>query len=249
MWTMCSADDPRSRARDAWSAGTHARAPARAPARPRRYTPTSGSGSTASASTRPGCDPSRSARSTTCGSCRSRARAICGTTIRSGSFAVPRERGRAHPRLVGHDRQADRRRVHARRLELFAEVNARCLAMLGAEPGMMLHNAYGYGLFTGGLGFHYGAERLGMTVVPGLGRDDGAAVAADRRLPPRRDRLHAELCAHARPGVRASAASGPARSACASPLSAPSRGRESMRAEIDARPRRPRRATSTACPR
>ncbi|MDQ3770657.1 MAG: phenylacetate--CoA ligase, partial [Actinomycetota bacterium] len=51
-------------------------------------------------------------------------------------------------------------------VELFARVNARCLAMAGAEPGMMLHNAYGYGLFTGGLGLHYGAERLGMTVVP-----------------------------------------------------------------------------------
>src|SRR6185312_9550525 len=53
--------------------------------------------------------------------------------------------------------------------EMFAEVNARSLAMLGAEPGMMLHNAFGYGLFTGGLGIHYGAERLGMTVVPASG--------------------------------------------------------------------------------
>jgi phenylacetate-CoA ligase len=51
-------------------------------------------------------------------------------------------------------------------VDLFAAVNARCLAMAGAEPGMMLHNAYGYGLFTGGLGLHYGGERLGMTVVP-----------------------------------------------------------------------------------
>ena len=51
-------------------------------------------------------------------------------------------------------------------VDLFARVNARCLAMAGAEPEMMLHNAYGYGLFTGGLGLHYGAERLGMTVVP-----------------------------------------------------------------------------------
>ncbi|CAN5733405.1 phenylacetate--CoA ligase [soil metagenome] len=51
-------------------------------------------------------------------------------------------------------------------VDLFARVNARCLAMAGAEPTMMLHNAYGYGLFTGGLGLHYGAERLGMTVVP-----------------------------------------------------------------------------------
>ena len=51
-------------------------------------------------------------------------------------------------------------------LDLLAEVNARCLVMAGARPGMMLHNAYGYGLFTGGLGLHAGAERLGMTVVP-----------------------------------------------------------------------------------
>jgi phenylacetate-CoA ligase len=51
-------------------------------------------------------------------------------------------------------------------VELFATVNARTLAMAGAEPGMMLHNAYGYGLFTGGLGLHGGGEKLGLTVVP-----------------------------------------------------------------------------------
>jgi phenylacetate-CoA ligase len=51
-------------------------------------------------------------------------------------------------------------------LDLFAHVNARCLAMAGGEPGMTLHNAYGYGLFTGGLGLHAGGERLGMAVVP-----------------------------------------------------------------------------------
>jgi phenylacetate-CoA ligase len=51
-------------------------------------------------------------------------------------------------------------------VDLFARVNARVLAMAGAEPGMILHNAYGYGLFTGGLGLHYGGERLGVTVVP-----------------------------------------------------------------------------------
>lgn len=36
----------------------------------------------------------------------------------------------------------------------------------GCKPGMLVQNSYGYGLFTGGIGFHYGAERLGMTVVP-----------------------------------------------------------------------------------
>jgi len=51
-------------------------------------------------------------------------------------------------------------------IDVFAEVNARSLAAAGAKPGMILHNAYGYGLFTGGLGIHYGSERLGMTVVP-----------------------------------------------------------------------------------
>src|SRR5262245_63256817 len=43
---------------------------------------------------------------------------------------------------------------------------ARSLACAGARPGDVVHNAYGYGLFTGGLGAHYGAERLGCTVVP-----------------------------------------------------------------------------------
>jgi phenylacetate-CoA ligase len=51
-------------------------------------------------------------------------------------------------------------------LELFGHVNARALAMAGAEPGMTLHNAYGYGLFTGGLGLHGGGETLGLSVVP-----------------------------------------------------------------------------------
>ena len=51
-------------------------------------------------------------------------------------------------------------------LDVFARVVARCLASAGAEPGMTLHNAYGYGLFTGGLGFHDGAELLELAVVP-----------------------------------------------------------------------------------
>ena len=51
-------------------------------------------------------------------------------------------------------------------LEVFARVNARSLAAAGGEPGMLLHNAYGYGLFTGGLGIHGGGEALGLTVTP-----------------------------------------------------------------------------------
>ena len=51
-------------------------------------------------------------------------------------------------------------------LAIWAEVNARALALAGTRPDDILHNGYGYGLFTGGLGLHYGGERLGCTVVP-----------------------------------------------------------------------------------
>jgi phenylacetate-CoA ligase len=52
---------------------------------------------------------------------------------------------------------------------LWADCCARALAAAGGEPGTVVHVAYGYGLFTGGLGLHYGAERLGCTVVPASG--------------------------------------------------------------------------------
>lgn len=51
-------------------------------------------------------------------------------------------------------------------LDMFDEVVARSLYCAGARPGMKLHNAYGYGLFTGGLGLHGGANRMGMAVIP-----------------------------------------------------------------------------------
>jgi phenylacetate-CoA ligase len=83
-----------------------------------------------------------------------------------GLFAVPREQVlRVHassgshgkPTVVGYTR-AD--------LDAWAELMARCLTMGGVRPGMVIHNAVGYGLFTGGLGFHAGGERIGATVVP-----------------------------------------------------------------------------------
>ncbi|MDE2581290.1 MAG: phenylacetate--CoA ligase [Rhodospirillales bacterium] len=83
-----------------------------------------------------------------------------------GMFAVPREKlARLHassgttgqPTVVGYT---------ARDLETWAGLVARSLFAAGVRPGMLVHNAYGYGLFTGGLGLHAGAERLGCTVVP-----------------------------------------------------------------------------------
>ncbi len=53
-----------------------------------------------------------------------------------------------------------------RDIELWASVMARALTCAGAHRGDMVHNAYGYGLFTGGLGAHYGAEKMGATVIP-----------------------------------------------------------------------------------
>ena len=53
-----------------------------------------------------------------------------------------------------------------RDLDNWAELMARCLAAAGLSSLDFIHNAYGYGLFTGGLGVHYGAERLGATVIP-----------------------------------------------------------------------------------
>lgn len=64
---------------------------------------------------------------------------------------------RGKPTIVGYTRGD---------IETWAEVCARSLTAGGARPGDLLHNAYGYGLFTGGLGIHYGAEKLGCTVVP-----------------------------------------------------------------------------------
>ncbi|WP_339102669.1 phenylacetate--CoA ligase PaaK [Haloterrigena salinisoli] len=51
-------------------------------------------------------------------------------------------------------------------LDVWSEVVARCLAASGVEPGETVQNGYGYGLFTGGLGLHYGIEELGATVIP-----------------------------------------------------------------------------------
>ncbi len=81
-------------------------------------------------------------------------------------FAVPRENlVRVHassgttgkPIVVGYTK-AD--------IDMWSDVMARSIRAAGGRTGMIMHNAYGYGLFTGGLGAHYGAERLGCTVVP-----------------------------------------------------------------------------------
>lgn len=83
-----------------------------------------------------------------------------------GMFAVPREQvARVHA-SSGTTGQATVVGYTQGDLDVWADVMARSIRAAGGRPGDLLHNAYGYGLFTGGLGAHYGAERLGCTVVP-----------------------------------------------------------------------------------
>ena len=83
-----------------------------------------------------------------------------------GMFAVPRNEVMRIHASSGTTGKLTVVGYTAADVDLLARVNARSLAMAGAEPGMVLHNAYGYGLFTGGLGLHDGGERLGLAVVP-----------------------------------------------------------------------------------
>jgi phenylacetate-CoA ligase len=83
-----------------------------------------------------------------------------------GLFAVPREQvSRVHA-SSGTTGRATVVGYTAGDLDVWATVMARSIRAAGGRPGHLVHVAYGYGLFTGGLGAHYGAEKLGCTVVP-----------------------------------------------------------------------------------
>ncbi|WP_028960305.1 phenylacetate--CoA ligase PaaK [Streptomyces sp. UNC401CLCol] len=101
-----------------------------------------------------------------------------------GMFAVPRERIRrlhassgttGRPTVVGYTEHD---------LSMWADMVARSLRAAGGRPGDIAHIAYGYGLFTGGLGAHYGAERLGCTVVPASGGMTSRQVTLIQDLKP-----------------------------------------------------------------
>jgi phenylacetate-CoA ligase len=101
-----------------------------------------------------------------------------------GMFAVPREQvARIHassgttgkPTVVGYTK-AD--------LDVWASLMARSIRAAGGRPGMRVHVAYGYGLFTGGLGAHYGAEALGCTVIPMSGGQTERQVQLIRDFEP-----------------------------------------------------------------
>ena len=102
-----------------------------------------------------------------------------------GMFAIEREKVvRIHassgttgkPTVVGYS-QKD--------IDNWADVVARSIRAAGGRPGDIIHNAYGYGLFTGGLGLHYGAERLACTVVPMSGGQTSKQVQLIQDFKPR----------------------------------------------------------------
>ncbi|MCG7505915.1 phenylacetate--CoA ligase PaaK [Mesorhizobium retamae] len=102
-----------------------------------------------------------------------------------GMFAVPREKlARVHassgttgkPTVVGYTRND---------IDMWATCVARSIRASGGRPGDICHVAYGYGLFTGGLGAHYGAEKLGCTVVPVSGGMTERQVALIEDFKPR----------------------------------------------------------------
>ena len=101
-----------------------------------------------------------------------------------GMFAVPREKVvRIHassgttgkPTVVGYTAQD---------IDTWAGLVARSIYASGGRPGDMIHVSYGYGLFTGGLGAHYGGEKLGCTVIPMSGGQTEKQVALIRDLRP-----------------------------------------------------------------
>lgn len=102
-----------------------------------------------------------------------------------GLFAVPREEVvRVHassgttgqPTVVGYTKND---------IDMWATVVARSIRAAGGKPGDMCHIAYGYGLFTGGLGAHYGAEKLGCTVIPMSGGQTAKQVQLIMDFKPR----------------------------------------------------------------
>jgi phenylacetate-CoA ligase len=102
-----------------------------------------------------------------------------------GMFAVPREDvvpvhassgTTGKPIIVGYT---------VRDIDMWSDVMARSIYAAGGRPGDITHVAYGYGLFTGGLGAHYGAERLGCTVIPMSGGQTEKQVTLINDLKPR----------------------------------------------------------------
>ena len=104
------------------------------------------------------------------------------------SLRAPRRAARgdgALARVERHDRQANRRRLYTARYRYLGNADGAFDPRGGRTPRYIVHVSYGYGLFTGGLGAHYGAERLGCTVIPMSGGQTEKQVQLIADLRPR----------------------------------------------------------------
>lgn len=102
-----------------------------------------------------------------------------------GMFAIPREEVVRIHASSGTTGKATVVGYSQNDIENWADVVARSIRAAGGKSGDILHNAYGYGLFTGGLGAHYGAERLGCTVVPMSGGQTAKQIQLIQDFKPR----------------------------------------------------------------
>ena len=143
---------------------------------------------------------------------------------------------RSRARIQRHDGQADGRRVHGAGHRHVGDcLMARSIRASGGRAGDIVHIAYGYGLFTGGLGAHYGAERLGCTVMPMSGGQTREAGAADLRF--QAGHHHGDAVVHARDrrGIRAAGPGRRATARCSVGIFGAEPWTEAMRTQIEAR--------------
>ena len=164
-----------------------------------------------------------------------------------GMFAVPMERVvRIHassgttgkPTVVGYT---------AKDIDTWTHVMARSMRAAGARPGDKVHVAYGYGLFTGGLGAHYGAERLGLAVIPLGGGMTERQVQLIADFKPEIIMVTPSYMLAIADEMERQGFDPEEMLRCASGFSAPSRGPTSCARRSSSAPRS-RRSTSTACP-
>ena len=196
----------------------------------------------------PACTRAIAGRSPTSRGFRSPSRPTCATTIRSACSRCRASRSCASTRRPA--RPASRRSSATRATTSTPgpTVMARSIRAAGGRAGDIVHVAYGYGLFTGGLGAHYGAEKLGCDGDPDVRRPDREAGAADPGLQARHH--HGDAVVHAG-DRRGNGAAGHR------PAADVARDRHLRRRAVDADDARRRsrrsststRSTSTACPR
>lgn len=101
-----------------------------------------------------------------------------------GALAVPHDKVLRLHASSGTTGQATVAAYTRGDLDIWSDLVARCIRASGGRPGQKVHVAYGYGLFTGGLGAHYGAERLGCTVIPVSGGQTSRQVRLIADLEP-----------------------------------------------------------------